>query len=55
MASEASAGGKPSLADMSDGELNRRKFTLMKRICDNKGLPYPDSLRVWLERTEVDG
>lgn len=40
------------LADMSDDEINRRKYTVMKNICDAKGLPYHPSLVAWLARQE---
>jgi hypothetical protein len=40
------------LSTLSDEEINRRKFTLMKRICDEKKLPYHPSLVSWLERQE---
>jgi hypothetical protein len=37
------------LANMSDNEINRRKFAVMKKICDEKGLPYHPSLVAWLQ------
>jgi hypothetical protein len=40
------------LTNMNDDEINRRKFVLMQRLCDDKGLPYPPQLVAYLARKE---
>ena len=45
----------PGLDDLSDGEIRRRKFAVMKKICDEKHLPYSPSLVAYLERQKRDG
>lgn len=38
------------LQDMTDDEINERKFTLMQQLCDKNNLPYHPTLVAWLAR-----
>ncbi len=40
----------PNMEDWSDEKINRAKFAVLQKLCDQNSLPYPPALSAWLMR-----